>query len=455
MQKNLVCYLALTSAVSAAVAVPTAPPAASDSTASEVEQLRAVVQDLQGQVDALKAESDDQWLTEKRSDEIRGLVQDVLADADSRASLLQAGAMAGYDKGFFVSSADGNFMLRLAGQLQVRYVYNWQDTEGSSDSNRSGFEVRRAKLIFKGHVFDPSWAYEVQVAADRNGGGLALEDAGWIQKDMGNGLKLRVGQMKAPFLREEVLSSTRLFAIERSLVNSFFTAGTVQGLNAIYEADRWRIAGMVHDGNNSRNTGWSTEDTEFAMSARAEWLAMGESFKDNEQYDGFRGGAGGLILGGALNYSQGEFGTGNNLPAPDFNNNEVENIGLSADATYLANGWSLAGAVMWRTLDPQTGESLDQLGFMVRGGYFLTEDWEIYGQYEWANADIDGVEDLSLITVGVTKYWDKHNLKWQADIGYGLNEVASVFAQDSAGYRADPSGEDGQFVFRTQIQLLF
>ena len=442
-------------AASAAAMPQTSPPPPVTDASSEVDQLKSIVKDLQGQVDALRAENDEQWLTEARANEIRGLVQDVLADADTRASLLQTGSMAGYDKGFFVSSADGNYLLRIGGQLQVRYVYNLQDSDGATDDNRSGFEVRRAKLIMRGHVFDPSWTYDVQFAADRATGNVQLEDAGWLQKDLGNGLKFRFGQMKAPFLREEILSSTRMMAIERSLVNSFFTAGTVQGATATYEADRWRISGMVHDGNNSRNTSWSTEDTEFAFSARGEWLAMGEAFKDLEMYDGFRGGATGLVIGGAMNYSKGEFGTGSNLPPPDFNNNEVDNIGLTADATWLANGWSVAGAVMWRTLDPQTGDSLDQLGLLIRGGYFLTDDWELYGQYEWADSDIDGVEDLSVITVGVTKYWDKHNLKWQADIGYGLNEVASVFAQDGAGWRADPTGDDGQIVFRTQIQLLF
>ena len=64
-----------------------------------------------------------------------------------------------------------------------------------------------------------------------------------------------------------------------------------------------------------------------------------------------------------------------------------------------------------RKLDPKTGEDLDQWGFFVRGGYFLTPKWGIYGQYEWASADIDGVYDLSVVTIGANRYFDKHNLK--------------------------------------------
>jgi hypothetical protein len=306
-----------------------------------------------------------------------------------------------------------------------------------------------------GNVFDPSWTYDLQLAADRSTGVVTMEDAGWIQKDLGNGLKVRVGQQKSPFLREEMISSRTLFAIERSLFNAFFTAGTVQGAQLWYDADRWRLYAQYNDGNRSANTAWSTEDTEYAFAGRAEWLAMGEKFSDNSQYNGFKGLPTGLVLGAAATYSDQEYGTGSNLPPPDFNNNETKTLGLTGDATLLANGWSLAGAVAYRNLDPQTGGDLDQIGFLLRGGFFIAEDWELYGQYEWADSDITGVEELSVLTIGVNKYWDKHNLKWQADIGFGLNEVASVFASDSAGWRTDPAGDEGQVVFRTQIQLLF
>src|SRR2546426_4285979 len=80
-----------------------------------IEELRNMVQNLQQQVDDLKSASNDNWLTQKRAEEIRSLVQDVLADADTRASLLESGVMAGWDKGFFIGSADGNWRLNIAG----------------------------------------------------------------------------------------------------------------------------------------------------------------------------------------------------------------------------------------------------------------------------------------------------------------------------------------------------
>ncbi|MHC4142917.1 MAG: hypothetical protein ACYSUF_14005 [Planctomycetota bacterium] len=124
-----------------------------DELRSEVSALRGTVAELRTTVDQLQAGDD--WLTEQRAGEIRGLVQDVLADADTRASLMQDGMTAGWDKGFFLGSADGNFLLRLGGQIQVRYAASFQDKAPSGEDERYGFEVRRAKLKLKGHVVDP------------------------------------------------------------------------------------------------------------------------------------------------------------------------------------------------------------------------------------------------------------------------------------------------------------
>ena len=90
------------------------------------EALRKRIAELESRVAELKATRiPDNWLTEQRADEIRALVHDVLADADTRASLLQSGMTAGWDKGFFLASSDGNFKLKVAGQIQFRWPQGW------------------------------------------------------------------------------------------------------------------------------------------------------------------------------------------------------------------------------------------------------------------------------------------------------------------------------------------
>ena len=56
----------------------------------------AQINELKAEIAALKSNQGEQWLTEQRADEIRGVVQDVLADSNTRSSFQQAGgAVAG------------------------------------------------------------------------------------------------------------------------------------------------------------------------------------------------------------------------------------------------------------------------------------------------------------------------------------------------------------------------
>ena len=158
-----------------------------------------------------------------------------------------------------------------------------------------------------------------------------------------------------------------------------------------------------------------------------------------------------LLIGVAVNYNKDEFGT---TFSP-----EVTTYGLTADVTWDIGGASLAAVGVYRNRETDTGSpgdfDRDQFGFLVRGGYFLNEEWELFGQYEWGELDTDGVEDLSVATLGATRYWRKHNLKWQSDIGYSFNELSSAWASDGAGWRTDSPDQDGQIVLRTQLQLVF
>ena len=61
----------------------------------ELDELRADNAQTRAELAELKAEHGQDWLSEQRASEIRGVVQDVLADAETRTSLQDSGAMAG------------------------------------------------------------------------------------------------------------------------------------------------------------------------------------------------------------------------------------------------------------------------------------------------------------------------------------------------------------------------
>ena len=419
-------------------------------------------QDLAAQVAALKAEvaqlKGDNWLTEQRAEEIRGLVQDVLADADTRSSLLQAGMTAGYDDGFVIGSPDGNFSLKLNGQLQVRFIWRNQDDLATCDTNRWGFENSRTKLMFSGNVVNPQWMYYIEGNFYRDGGSFMLEDA-WIAHDCGNGITAKLGRFKLPFFRESLVHSMNQLTVERSLLGVGMTQ-RVQGLAVDYLADQFHFTGAFTNGLNANGltpygTTWGTEDNEWAFTGRIEFLAAG-TWDQFEDFTSPEGEEQGFLFGAALHYQNQEYGTTAPVDA------EVEDLLLTLDGSAEFGGWNLFGAFWYRINDSDAMvESLEPWGFVVQGGVYLAEDLELFGRWEYYEPDGYPVEpeEFSMITIGVNKYWGDH-VKWTTDVGYGLDSVdpdgVTGGGEDTiTGWNIDSGDEDGQIVFRTQLQLVF
>ena len=57
--------------------------------------------------------------------------------------------------------------------------------------------------------------------------------------------------------------------------------------------------------------------------------------------------------------------------------------------------------------------------------------------------------------MGGNYYFDGHDAKWSADIGFGLSQIESAWDSNIAGWRSDAAGSEPQVVIRTQLQLLF
>jgi len=422
MSAGALCALAATSGAMA-----------DTSTDSRIAELEAQVAELRGEG----------WLNEQRADEVRSIVQDVLADADTRASLMQNGMSGGYNGGFTLGSADGNWSLKLNGLSQVRFVWNNQD-DSSGDTNRWGFENRRTRLKFSGHVVDPSWGYMIY-GDFWSSGSFNLLDA-WISKSFENGWSMRVGQFKEAYLREFLTSAAKGLTVERSLVNSEFSTGRVQGVSFDYSGDQFRGNLQWHNGMGRTNSTALTMDTEMAFAARGEFLAAG-NWKQFGDMTSRRGSEYGALVGFAANYERGEFGTTST-------GDQTETTGLTVDVAAESDGWNVFGALVYRMLDTNGGTDLDQYGMVVQGGYYFSDDLEGFARYEWGDLDTTA-DDLSVLTLGVNKYFSGHNMKWTTDLGYGINTVTSSWASSGAGYRADSGTDDGQFVLRSQLQVAF
>jgi len=505
----------------------------------------AQIAELKQEIAQLKSQNGDKWLTEQRAAEIRGVVQDVLADTDTRASLQAAQATSGYNNGFFISSPDGNFKLQMNGQLQTRWAYNWLSSRdmtagstggavsGTNNFNTQGvaksaygFEVRRAKLEFSGHIADPSWQYAMSLAYQQffgtnvagangtttaGGGGVTQGDNGnaaimgfenlYVKKDLGNGFSVMAGQFKSPFLREWLVSSKYQLAAERSLVNTLFSTGWTQGIQANWNNDMLRVMASYNDGANNANlgsisgtsvngfdaTGASSNGgvgfTQWAFTGRVEAMLSG-NWAQFDKLTSMRGEGSGILVGGGINWQRGgQQGTepyASNTPANA--NADSESFSWTLDATWQLGGANLYAAWVMNTAYslPAGASDINTYGVVIQGGYFITDAVELFARWEWmstahTNAGTAGLDNVAtgdvstnspnsafvnnIGTLGANWYMSK-NVKWTTDFGVSWNPVTfqnGLFGQDIAGadYRTEGAGGGGQLVFRTQLQLLF
>ena len=469
----------------------------------DIEALRQQNAEQAQEITDLRAQNGDKWLSEQRVAQIRGIVGDVLSDSATRASLQAADATAGYDRTFFIASADGNFRLNIEGQLQIRYAFNnvpnsSLTTSGGRDrsqvQNEYGFELRRVKMNFFGHVFDPSWTYRIQWAYERDGENsgrpLAFEDV-FVQKALGDGFFVRVGQWMNLFNYERVVGSRMQQFADRSLVDLYYDTSWVQGVLLGYEQERFRVFGSYNDGGGNRNIGavlGTGNPTEWAFTGRFDWKFAG-AWGQLRDMQGWVGSPFAAAVGVGVNWQRaggnppaGRITVGNgNLPnqvGSGTANTQVSNLSYTADANLRGNGWSAWAAFLgnW-TYDggavarAQGVEDAVSYGTVVQGGVFLSNQLELIARYEglWVVSDNQNptqanplvAQSLNIVTLGANWYFNQNALKLTLDGGWAMNPVR--FTQGLYGlgitgssWRGSQTGKGtGEVVIRCQLQLLF
>ena len=359
---------------------------------------------LKAEVDALRAETNQEWLTEQRATEIRGIVTDVLADSSSRMSLQNAGANAGWNSqlGFYIKSSDNRFSLQVGGLVQARYIFSNTGEAGFRNRNnlgnqaitgnaqqypssQYGFDMPHTRLVFKGHVFEPGIRYYIRtqfapIDAFTPGenyvnpvttGALDVLDA-YVSFDLDNQWTLRVGQFKLPFSRERLVSVQNLLTATRSFVDEIQGVGRSQGVELSTRGDdlHWSVAisdggtdnllaGISNDsgyfpvGTAPVNTPFWDSQAEFAITSRIEYKLAG-TWGEFSEMTSPMGEAEGLMLGLAGHFQIGSRPTTESLNSQQgvyssSGNNQW--MSATADVTWNLNGASLYGAIYYSNAD--------------------------------------------------------------------------------------------------------
>jgi regulator of replication initiation timing len=477
---------------------------------AEIAQLRAELKSqsrdnaqLRTELADLKSQNGDKWLTEERAAEIKGLVKDVLADAETRTSLQQNAATSGYDNGFFIGSADGNFKLKINALEQIRWTYNNMNADqlgGAAETNANtqwGFENRRTQLTFSGNVVDPSFTYmarfnygstsdpytpEADSADDRTpeydqSPGMILQDA-WFNKDFGSGLGVKVGQFKTPFMAESLRNDGDQLTAERSTIDYIFSAGYQQGIMATYSADMFRVMGSYANGPRGQNYNFTTGTTSFNFAVRGEVKLMG-NWNEFASESATKSDETGLMVGAAFMYWNNR-GQDNNPYNPSVANVAYQpdgftsgNIYWTVDTTFKWSGLSVMAAFVGNNFDTVNldGENQNQYGFVAQAGYRVTDAIEVFGRYEWYDIlDTSALgynttqKDINnILTFGVNVY-AMSNVKWTTQVGISLGNMSGITdnqsenAMTGAGWRNNqgtPGDDETQVNVISQLQVSF
>jgi len=441
----------------------------------ELARLRAENEAMREEIDELRLLTDDNWMTEQRAEEIRALVHDVLADADTRSSLQSTGLTAGWSDHFFLASPDGSFKLRVDGKIQFRYLFNLRDE--TPDESRAGFENTRTQLTLSGHIFDRDWEYLVRgafgrgitpndgsTAPDPNGGDFRLLDA-WVRYYLSDNWSLRFGQYKVPFSRERLVDSAYLQGAERSNVDIHLALGRTQGIELTYIDDGQRFSATLHDGGEdflfgetpvifdarAPNSSALTRDSEIAFAARYEVLLAGTwgqfvdfTSRPDEDF---------ALMWGVAGPARIQEFEGD---PPAFVRDEFNWYGSTTDLSVEWGGANGFVSFTHHYLDIP-GQRINIIAVVAQVGVYFTPKLEGFLRYEhgeWFDPGA-GRNDLDLLTFGANYYIDGHDLKWVNEFVIGLAAVDPVWESDTAGIRRETANNAPQVVFRTQFQLLF
>ena len=489
----------------------TAPVLAEADLAAEMEALRATVRAQGQEIQQLRAAAGDTWLNERRAEEVKALINEVLADADTRASLLEDGLTAGHDgEHFFIRDAGNNFLMEISGLIQVRHIYNFRNgdrdnvddpfgvSEDRFDQGELGFEIPRAKVQFAGHISSPRFTYALRLAVDSDTNDVWADKIviGYAITDT---LTISAGEDKAPFLREEMTEAEYQLAVDRTLINEIFTIGRIQGIWADWDPhEQVHVAVAISDGFRSGerqepvvdvmvppasldfpSKRFDQDHSDFAVTARVDVRLMG-GWDQMQDFTAWSGEPTAAFVGGAVHWEVRE--TGDNIGTPGtLTGHTYDGLVWTLDGSLERNGANVYAALVGANFEPEAGLAVDPMhtdpiAFLVQGGYHIIPDEvEAFARWEYIDLDVDpdgghlGMDKddtISVLTFGANWYLNKHRSKLTVDLLWALDPIPDTGAAflpglvrgtsfPMLGLLGDSGDAENQTAIRTQFTVTY
>jgi phosphate-selective porin OprO and OprP len=333
----------------------------------------------------------------------------------------------GLGRGVTIRSADDEVSLNLRARIQVRSTII---DAGQDEQPLSEISIRRARLVVQGNALGPELTYYIQLSfsnldneADLR---LPLRDAyvTWVPS---RHVSVRLGQMKVPFSRQRVTSSSALQMVDRSIVVSEWNLDRDVGVQLFSRSllnDKLGYTLGLFGGEGRNRLGRAAG---FLYSARVESWPFGQ-FDDVPEGDLQRRHNLRLAVGASVGYNQDTNRPRSTIGTP-FTAGDFDYTHAGVDMTLKWRGWSVLSEWLYRSADRDTEivpingvaatiVSRSGWGAYLQSGWMFSSRWEVSGRYSHL-APSPGTDVTFIVGDelggGLSYYMRDHNLKIQGD----------------------------------------
>ncbi len=336
-------------------------------------------------------------------------------------------------KGFEFHFFEDQYLLQVdfRGQFRANYLHNEFPIlgEGFTEEN-TNFKINRARIKIGGHIYKPY--YKFYFEQDLVGGNL-LDFRVMIEKY--SFLKLKVGQWKARYSRERIISSGNQQDVERSIINSVFTIDRQQGVslygnlkgNGSANFNYW-----VSVFSGTGRGGTSNDNSTLMYLLRLQWNPNGEILKfsgsDIENHQKF---ISSFAIAGVTNtskYTQFSTSGGGQLPGfEDGIDGQYKVDQFLFETAFKYKGISWQQELHYKNVDDKVNlEQTSLIGNYFQLGYFFNSSFkkfpkelEIFARQAFynPNLDISGNNHYEY-TIGCNWFFKGHKNKLTFDYSY-------------------------------------
>jgi regulator of replication initiation timing len=442
----------------------------------QLELMEETIKKQQEMINALKEKIESKEMvshnsaSEIETSEIEQVIDEYLTKEDTREKMSKAGLTpgieVGYKKGFYIKTRDDRFYTKINNRMQFKFQYNDKDigTNGATDEDVTGFDLRRIRTKLSGHAYgDIKYKFEFASSGDD----VEIKDA-WFDVQHISWANVLAGQFKV-FNRQFLASSGALQMIDRSQVSETFRFWQDEYKRGVAIHSKEILDGkidyMISVQNPEKRYTDNTVNTLLYI-ARASYYPFGpyNGYKesDYEYTDSFK-----AHIGGGFGFQQ----IGNSA---DGDSDEIDHTQFLGELGFKYKGFSFVSEYHNRKrtlLDAlETGDNLllglssaiaalpantklhDQ-GFFAQAGYMLVpKRLELTARYDVINYDnehpeagtVGRIDNKSFYTAGINYFLHGRDHKIQANFIHENEELSGTYF-----------GENNETTVLTQYMINF